>query len=491
MLTKNRQCAELTLPYILPPEGHTEDSPLPTPNTSVVAQGIVNLASKLTLALLPPNAPFYRMAVDMMAIEREGLSAQLSDIQEAISKVERAIHQEMESLAVRVPIFEAIKHLICVGNVLVYQPKKGKMQVYRLDHYTVKRDPMGNVLEIIIREEIGREALPEELRELVQTPESKQKETENVELFTIVERKDGKWESYQEVGGIFVPDSKSTYPEHLCPWRPLRWSHIANEDYGRGLVEQCLGDLRSLEALTRALLEGSAASAKVVFLVDPNGVTRVKKITNTPNGGFVEGREQDITTLQVEKQADLRVAESTAVRLEQRMSQTFLMTASIQRDAERVTAEEIRTMVSDLEEALGGVYSLLSQELQLWLVEIIMHNMTRTNRLPSLPKKMFKPMITTGLEALGRGHDMQKLDELIAGLMNLGPEVLAKYLNVGEYIKRRGTNLGIDMEGLVRTEEEVQQKEQQDAMQQMAQSGPAQEMIKQAGNAMSAQPQEV
>jgi hypothetical protein len=71
--------------------------------------------------------------------------------------------------------------------------------------------------------------------------------------------------------------------------------------------------------------------------------------------------------------------------------------------------------------------------------------------------------------------------------MNLGPEVLAKYLNVGEYIKRRGTNLGIDMEGLVRTEEEVVQREQQDQAMAMAQSGPAQEMIKQAGSAMSAQ----
>lgn len=488
VLRKNRECAELTLPYILPPEGHTEDNPLPTPNSSIVALGIVNLASKLVLALLPPNAPFYRMGVDMMLIRKQGLESKLSDVQEALAKIEKAIHQELESLAVRVPIFEALKHLITVGNVLLYFPKKGKVQVYRLDHYTVKRDPKGNVLEILVKEEVGRETLPEDVQERL--PKSDNEDlTKTVELFTAIERKDGKWRVYQEVGGVYLPESESTYQEHLCPYRPLRWSHIANEDYGRGLVEQCLGDLRSLEALSRALLEGSAASAKVIFLVDPNGITRVKKLATTPNGGFVEGREGDIAALQVAKQADLRVAESTAVRLEQRMAQTFMMTSSIQRQAERVTAEEIRTMAQDLEKSLGGVYSLLSQELQLWLVEVCMANMTKSNRLPSLPKGLFKPMITTGLEALGRGHDMAKLDELIQGLMNLGPEVVAEYLNVGEYIKRRGTNLGIDMEGLVRTEEEVQQKKQESQMMQMAQSGPAQEIIKQAGQALQ-QPQE-
>jgi hypothetical protein len=80
-----------------------------------------------------------------------------------------------------------------------------------------------------------------------------------------------------------------------------------------------------------------------------------------------------------------------------------------------------------------------------------------------------KPTITTGLEALGRGHDQIKLDSLLQRLAPLGPEAIAEYLNVGDYIKRTATAIGIEANGLVRSEEEVQQSRQQKMMQAMGQ----------------------
>ena len=48
---------------------------------------------------------------------------------------------------------------------------------------------------------------------------------------------------------------------------------VDTEDYGRSYVEEFLGDLKSLEGLSQSLLESSAASAIVVFMVRPNAVT--------------------------------------------------------------------------------------------------------------------------------------------------------------------------------------------------------------------------
>ena len=484
VLQRGRDCSELTLPYILPPEGHTEDSKLPTPDNSIGARGVTNLASKLLLALLPPNAPFFRMAVDELFIKQQ--KANLSEVQAAFSKVERAIHMELEGLAVRVQLFEALKHLITVGNILLYLPPKEQMQVYKLDQYCVKRDPMGHILEILIKEEVSPDVLDPEIRELIEQTKDEKKDDnkKDVELYTIVERDGQKWTSYQEAGGVTIEKSRSTYPLKKCPYRVLRWSHVANEDYGRGLVEEYIGDLRTLKGLSKAINEGSAASAKVIFLVNPNGVTRVKKIAGTANGGFCEGRAADIEALQVQKQADLAVAERRVTSLEHRLSQAFMLNASVQRDAERVTAQEIRIMASELEDTLGGVYSLLSQDLQLWLVETMINRMVKARTLPSIDKKLFKPIITTGLEALGRGHEMQKLDELVAGLANLGQEALAKYLNIGEYIKRRGTNLGIDMDGLIKSDAEIQQETQQQQAMQMATSGAATAAVNQGAQMM-------
>ncbi|MCQ1856181.1 portal protein, partial [Neorhizobium galegae] len=122
----------------------------------------------------------------------------------------------------------------------------------------------------------------------------------------------------------------------------------------------------------------------------------------------------------------------------------------------------------ELEDALGGVYSILSQEFQLPLVSRIMFSLERTGKLPTLPSGVVKPAITTGLEALGRGHDQMKLDSLLQRLAPLGPEVIAEYLNVSDYIKRAATAIGIEATGLVRSDQEVQQARQQKQMQAMA-----------------------
>ena len=45
------------------------------------------------------------------------------------------------------------------------------------------------------------------------------------------------------------------------------------------------------------------------------------------------------------------------------------------RSAERVTAEEVRYMAQELETALGGVYSILSQEFQYPFVNLLLGRM--------------------------------------------------------------------------------------------------------------------
>ena len=90
----------------------------------------------------------------------------------------------------------------------------------------------------------------------------------------------------------------------------------------------------------------------------------------------------------------------------------------------------------ELESALGGLYSLLSNELQLPMVNRVMDIMAKKNRMPTLPKDLVKPVIITGVEALGRGNDLQKLDLFLAGAAQVvGPQVISQFVNVEEYFK--------------------------------------------------------
>tara|TARA_B100000953_G_scaffold174104_1_gene143456 strand:+ start:554 stop:2203 length:1650 start_codon:yes stop_codon:yes gene_type:complete len=456
-LRRGRESSLFTIPTLLPQQSSTGATEVTTPFQSIGAEGVNNLSSKLLMSLLPPNAPFFRLVVDNSELEAL-LAEKRSEAEEGLAKIERSVMQEIEVRGLRVPVAEALKQLLVTGNVLLYLPPKEKIRVFRLDRYVVERDAMGNVLEIITKESLSPLALPEAAKEIIADPDSDTPEKE-LDLYTCIKFTGTNWQVHQELEGIVVPGSSGTFPKNRNPFLALRFTSMDGENYGRGYVEEYLGDLKSLESLTQSIVEGSAAAAKVLFLVKPNGSTRVKTLAESPNGAIVVGDDQDVSSLQLGKQQDFAVAQQTIQMLQTRLSRVFLMNSSIRRDAERVTAQEIRVAHQELEIALGGVYAVLSQEFQLPLVELLMDKMQKEDKIPKLPDEGLKPLIVTGVEALGRGEDLNKLQQLLQTLLPLGPEVMQE-INISDYISRLAGSLGIDTDGLVKTEEEKQLEKQ-------------------------------
>jgi len=463
-LERGREAARLTIPTLLPDEGHSSSTTFATPYQGIGARGVNNLASKLLLALLPPNSPFFRLTIDDFDLQQIA-GDNRGQVEEGLARIERAAMQEIESKSIRVPVFEALKLLIVTGNALVYMPKKGGMKVFRPDRYCAKRDAMGNVLEIITKESVSPLMLPQEVKDMIPPSDTPVK---NYDLYTCLKTTDKGYEVVQEVAGIEVPNSRGVYKKDNNPFIPLRFIRIDGEDYGRGFIEEYIGDLRSLEALTQAIVQGSAASSKVLFLVRPNGTTKTAALAKAPNGAFLTGDANDVSTLQVQKSSDFRVALETMRMINDRLAAAFLLNSSVQRPAERVTAEEVRFMAQELETALGGVYSILSQEFQLPLINLLLESLTKQGKMPKMPKDSVKPTVVTGIEALGRGQDLNKLASFLQYLQPLGPEVIANEMNLGDYIDRLAASLGIDTSGLIKSQEQKMQEQmmQQEMMQQ-------------------------
>jgi hypothetical protein len=450
----------------MPEEGHGPHSRLETPFQGVGARGVNNLASKLLLALLPPNAPFFRLNIDKYALANEGAPEELiSEIETSLQQVEESVMGEISREAYRTAIHAALKHLIVTGNVLLYLPDEGGIRVFHLDRFVIDRDPMGNVIHIATKENLSYEAVDDEVKEALAS--SGGQPTDEIHLYTAACREGDNFVIYQDVNGVALPSSGGAVKADKNPFIPLRFSRIDGESYGRGYVEEYLGDLQSLEGLTRAIVEGSAAAAKVMFLVNPNGTTRARTLAESPSGAIVQGNAADVTTLQLNKVNDFRTAQASIQVISDRLGAAFLLTSGVVRNAERVTAEEIRMLSQELESALGGLYSLLSTEMQMPFVNRLMDVMKRKKKLPALPKDVVSPVIITGVEALGRGNDLQKLDLFLAGAAQVvGPQAVAEFVNVGEYFQRRATSLGIKTAGLVKSQEEIQAEQQQ--AQQMA-----------------------
>lgn len=482
-LDRARAASRLTIPSLVPPEGFSKASDLYQPYQSVGARGVNTLANKLVMTLLPPNAPFFRLLVDPATADKMNDKPDFkTEIEAALAKYEKAVMTAIEGSTDRVALFEALKHLLVAGNILLFLDKQGT-KVFHLDKYVVKRDPRGDVLEIVVKECIAVVSLPDEIKQIVAHDASKSVNT--VDVYTHIVRKPSQWYVYQEVCGQKVPGSDGQYPLDKTPWLPLRLIRIDGEDYGRGYVEEYIGDLNSLEELSKAITEASAAAAKILFLVKPNGTTDLKTLQDSDNLDIRSGNAEDVTVLQVEKYADLKVAEGQIGKLEQRLSYAFLMQSAIQRNAERVTAEEIRYMAGELEQALGGVYGILSVEFQIPYLNRKIAVLNRAGELPVLSKKLVKISIVTGIEALGRGDDRNKLVEFIGTIAQaLGPEAVAEYIDIANFISRLAASDGIDPDGLVKTQDQIMQDRQQQMTQQLAQQATP-EVIKQAGSAFA------
>ena len=469
------QCSELTLPTLIQQDDDVSRSTnlrLITPWQSVGAKGVVTLASKLMLALLPPQTSFFKLQIDDSKIGVDLPAEARSDLDISFAKMERSVMEIIAASSDRVTVHQALKHLVVGGNALIYMGPKG-LKLYPLNRYVVDRDGNGEVLEIVTRERISRKLLSPILTATYPANPPGEDGTDNdedVDVYTHVKRENNRFVWYQEVFDKIIPGSQGKAPLDANPWLVLRFNVVDGESFGRGRVEEFLGDLRSLEALMQALVEGSAVAAKVVFTVSPSSTTKPQTLSSAGNGAIIQGRPDDISVVQVGKTADFKTAMDMAGVLERRLSEAFLILNV--RNSERTTAEEVRMTQMELEQQLGGLFSLLTVEFLVPYLNRKLSDAQKAGEIPKLPKNIVKPTIVAGVNALGRGQDRDSLTQFLTVLANtLGPEAIGQFINTDEVIKRFAASQGIDVLNLVRSMQEVQQEraaamEQQMMMQQ-------------------------
>ena len=467
-VTRAENCAQYTIPALFPKDTDNGITDYDTPYQSVGARGVNNLASKLSLALFPPNSPFFRLSVrDDVMQYLESTPDVKQQIEQKLVQQEQVIQKYIESNQIRVTLHEALKQLVVAGNCLIFlPPKEGGVKLYRLNDYVIQRDAMGNVIQLVTVDRLSVATIPQEVLNAAGLQDKEPDEEVSIYTHVFFSAIDQRYYSYQEVDEKQIPGYEGNFPVNACPWIPLRLVKMDGESYGRSYVEEYLGDLKTLEGLQKAIAEASAIAATVINLVNPNGITKVRNLVNAKNGGFVPGRPDDIAPLQLEKSQDLQIAKSTCDALEQRLSYAFMLNSAVQRQAERVTAEEIRYVAGELEDTLGGIYSILTQELQLPLVNRLIIQLQSIGMLSDMPENIVQPAVTTGVEALGRGHDYNKLTTFMSTISAV-PEAAA-VVNWGNFTRAVGSACNIDTTGIILTPEEIQQRQQQDLMSNMA-----------------------
>jgi hypothetical protein len=470
-LNSARQAADLTLPYLIREDELTSKTSLrlPQPYQSTGAKGVVTLASKLMLALLPPQTSFFKLQVNDINLPQELGPEIRSELDLSMAKIERTIMESIAESGDRVIVHQALKHLVVSGNALVFMSKEG-LKLYPLNRYVVDRDGNGNVIEIVTKETVSKKLVKNFYPDLMKpgvVDDTTMPDDECI-IYTHVTRDNNRWLWHQEMFDEVLPKSQGKAPIDANPWLVLRFNHVDGEVYGRGRVEEFMGDLKSLEALSQALVEGSAAAAKVVFTVSPSSTTKPQTLAKAGNGAIIQGRPEDIGVVQVGKTADFQTAYQMIGSLTQRLNEAFLVLNV--RDSERTTAEEVRMTQLELEQQLGGLFSLLTVEFLIPYLNRKLNVAQKTGEIPRLPKGgIIRPTIVAGINALGRGQDRESLGQFLTVIaQTMGPEAIGQYINPDEVIKRLAAASGIDVLNLVKSMEELQGEQQQQMQQQEA-----------------------
>jgi hypothetical protein len=478
-LDRARACSELTLPLIIRQEGDSSDTDYTTNYQSTGSRGVTNLASNLLLSLFPSNVPFFRLLVsdnEFEALGEQGVQIK-KDVDESLADIETTVLEELEDKNLRSTIFEVLKNLIIAGNSLIYVQPDGNIRNYSMEDYVCHRDVEGNLTDLIIRERISPVVaqsldipLPSDVEEL--SPEK------SIEIFTVIQlQEDGTYLVYQELLGDKIKDTEETHEKGDLPWLCLRLSKVTGESWGRSYVESIIGDLKSLEALSKALVESAAISAKTVFMVNPASTTRAKAVAKAENGDVINGKADDVGILRTDKGNDLASAFQAAQAIEKRLSYSFNLIEATMPSNPVTTATEVNAIVNSLEKILAGVYSMLSSEFMSPLVDRVIKRLTQEGKVPELPDKV-KLLISVGVSALGRNSDLERIMQFAQLASQVAPESFASLVDQRALLSQLSTSIGVS--DLLKTDEQLAMEQQQAQMQQQAMMQQEQQMQQQA-----------
>lgn len=480
-LTRAREAAELTKPSLYPKDGQ-EGNSYPNPYQSLGARGVNNLANKIVMTQLPPNNTFFKAKIPKSILAEMGKTP--DEIKPAMGLIEQEVIEEMEESMLRSKLIYATELNLVGGSYIIKVPDEGEPIIYRLDQFGVRRDKQGNVLKMCIEECLRFSSLPEMLQNNFPKEldnDAVRNDEKDITIYTCIIRHGNKYVTFQTIENFTIPETRAEYPLDYCPYKFVPFIDRGG-DFGRSYLEDYMGDLESLEGLRKSTLEASAEAARVIYLLSPNATISVKRLQEAKSGDVLTGSETDISLLNSNsKVTDLQITQAEVANLRQDLSSIFLLDSAVRRNAERVTAEEIRIVAQELEVAMGGVYSTQSKS-QKELVKLYIKRCIDKGSIPKEFIGILKAEIITGVAALGRGSEFSSLNTFLTTLQNtIGPENYLSLINRRNIVNKLAYSLGLNPNEITMTEDELAQQQAQ------AQAANQQQLIDEAAAPVIAQ----
>ena len=464
LLTRWERYASYTIPRICLPSHFNEKSDeLKHDWQAVGAQAVNHVVNKLMLALFAPSRPFMRL--ELTATARAQLAEQVDEslIDDILGEGERKAMRQMDTRGdIRPALFLGLANLVVTGNACFKFPENSKDKfrcLYSRD-WAVQRSGSGGVLRLAIREKYAFGELDDKVQQAYRVQRPGQKPEDDVTHYVVICRNaKGGYDLKQYVNDAYLGEAfDGAYKDYATlPYKVITWQLADNADYGSGLVEDFAGDFAAVSAMSEAQVKAAILACEFRWLVNPAGFTKPEDLENSDNGAALPGNEKDITPLQPGNGQSLQVIGSVLSDYVRRIGQGFLLASAVTRDAERVTAQEIRMQATELETSLGGAYTRIAVELQTPLASWLLAEIDL-----KIDGKAISLSIVTGLDALSRSGDLDALRAALTDIntVNILPPQAQDWLNLGAIYSTIINGHGLPAGKYVKDAQTVQQEQQ-------------------------------
>lgn len=489
--------AAWTLPYVFPPDNITQDQEMPVEIDAIGAQGVNHLSNKIVSTLYPAKSLFFRLVIDQemrdlieAALAQTGKAASQEDIKQALeiqvqeaeallTKAEKRAEEHLDMVKYRPQAINAVKQLIITGNALIFHPEEGgPVQVYSLRNYHVVRDCNNEPVEIMTREKKAFETFHPAVQEVLKadakfkahfnsssTADKKYQDSTEVTIYTQAKlMEDGKWHVTQYADDVRL-NTSIVYARDSLRWIPLTWNLVQGEDYGRGLVADFAGAFHSIMVLNNSLLNMAAIMGDIKFFVDPQSHIDVVELQNSLPGSYHSGKPDQIGTAQMNFTSNYQAIQASIERFQKQIAQAFMLTQQLRRDAERVTAEEIRQDVDELETSNSGVYSRLAADWQVRTAFLALQDTGFDGVGDGI-----QPRVITGMDSLSRAGEAYNMRLFLTdlGLLQAVPEDIRAAVKKPQFVKQIAQYHQVPYEAWMMTETEMRAVQQQETQNQAA-----------------------
>ena len=449
----------------------TTDNSLNRPYSNAGASAVNGLASTLTSTLSPTNVRFFRLIPDPSLNLGEEDSRRVGEI---FVTQERRIESFLAQFNFLGFSNSAIRRMLVEGSCAVKVDANNGFMLYPLRSFTTTRR-FGTVETIILEEVVAVEDRNGETKELSQ--------------YILVDK--AKRKVYVQREG----ERKARLTDENSDQYFVFSAEIPTlDDYARSYYADHVGLLNAINEGSRALIEAQKSASWNFLIFTGSSEVPLHRIANIKNRDVI--RLQTANDIVPFHGFGTKISEWSFVAQKLRDDEQRILALSAvglqSRAAQINTATEVNAIRAELDAIVGAVSQTISDTFHKNVITALLSTLEIKQGIggaflaqgvsidDDTLSKLITPIVTTGVPALNRENDSEKL---LTGLLNLsrvvGPNIL-QFVNVPQVVKTYLDGLRISTEGLINIEMANQMMAQQQAMIQQQQ----QAMVAQQQQAM-------